>query len=44
MITIIKNIARVINILYLTIFYKVFYSEEKYLFMELKRDMIILDS
>lgn len=37
MITIIKNIARVINILYLTIFYKVFYSEEKEGYMMKKR-------
>lgn len=35
--TIIKNIAAVINIIYLTIFYKVFYSEEKSGYMMKKR-------
>lgn len=35
--TIIKNIAAVINIIYLTIFYKVFYAEDKEGFMMRKR-------
>lgn len=35
--TIIKNISAVINIIYLTIFYKVFYDEDKEGFMMKKR-------